>query len=344
MATIMATTRKIFTDNLGATVATSYIGLFGEIFYDDTTGALRLSDGTTPGGTLLASGGGGTSTKIQNGTSKAEIATSNGDTVITVDSRTWTFDTTGNVTIPGYIYGLGTIRIDNSTTGTNADIDLYSADNIRLQGKDQAPGEEREGGDISIQGGSGAGGPDGTGGDISVVSGSGGNATETTAGGDGGFTTIGCRSGGEANTTGSQNAGNGSQLQLYAGSGGFNDGNPTLGGTGGDVNIRGGTSTRVGGGGNVNIGAGVDDADTPGNIVFGAGRSKELAYKELYAALLFTPVTLSVLGTPSVVGAGARAFINNSNAVASGNFGAIAEDGGSNIVPVYSDGTNWRIG
>ena len=341
----MATTRKLFTDNLGGTTATAYIGQLGEIFYDQTSGDLRISDGETPGGTLLASGGGGgTPTKIQNGTSKAEIATSNGSTVVTVNGATWTFGTDSRLTIPGNIYGLGTIRLDNSGTGTSADIELYSADNIVIQGKDQDPGEEREGGDINITGGRGAGGQDGTGGDIRILSGNGGNATVDTQGGEGGFVTIDCRAGGAANTAGSQLAGAGADLQLYAGYAGSNNGDPALGASGGNVIIRAGTSTRVGGAGNVNIAAGVDDADTPGNVVFGAGRSKELAYKELYAALVFTPVALSVLGTASVAGAGARAFINNSNVAAATNFGTVAVDGGSNIVPVYSDGTNWRIG
>jgi hypothetical protein len=337
-------TFRAFTEHLGNVTASSFIANDGDLFYDRDTTTLRIGNGTTPGGQIV-SGGGGTGTKIENGTSNVEIATSAGNvTVTTAGAKTWTFGTTGDLTIPGYIYGLGTILIDNRFTGTSADIELYSADNIRIQGKNQDPGPEREGGDIQITGGSGAGGPDGTGGDISIVSGAGGNATGTTAGGDGGFVTIGCTFGGEANSAGSQLAGAGSNLQLYAGSGGFNAGNTALGGSGGDVSIRGGTSTRVGGGGAVNIAAGLDDADTPGNIVFGAGRSKELAYKELYAALVFTPVALSVLGTPSIAGAGARAFINDSNAIASGNFGVVAAGAGANTVPVFSDGSNWRIG
>ena len=48
-------TFKMFTDNLGGTQATDYIGNKGEIFYD-TDGAtpLRLSDGVTPGGIPFA--------------------------------------------------------------------------------------------------------------------------------------------------------------------------------------------------------------------------------------------------------------------------------------------------
>jgi hypothetical protein len=42
--------------------------------------------------------------------------------------------------------------------------------------------------------------------------------------------------------------------------------------------------------------------------------------------------------------AGSRAFINNGNLVAAGNFGAQVSGGGSNTVPVWSDGTHWYIG
>ena len=42
--------------------------------------------------------------------------------------------------------------------------------------------------------------------------------------------------------------------------------------------------------------------------------------------------------------AGGRAFVNNSNLAAVGNFGAQISGGGSNIVPVWSNGTNWFIG
>lgn len=41
---------------------------------------------------------------------------------------------------------------------------------------------------------------------------------------------------------------------------------------------------------------------------------------------------------------GLRGFANDANLVAAGNFGAQITDGGSNIVPVWSDGSVWRIG
>lgn len=57
-----------------------------------------------------------------------------------------------------------------------------------------------------------------------------------------------------------------------------------------------------------------------------------------------SPVAVSALPAAGTIGSGARAFVNDSNATASGNFGAVVAGGGSNNVPVYSDGSNWRIG
>jgi hypothetical protein len=56
--------------------------------------------------------------------------------------------------------------------------------------------------------------------------------------------------------------------------------------------------------------------------------------------VITTPVALANLTAV----AGARAFVNNANLVAAGNFGNQISSGGSNTVPVWSDGTNWYIG
>jgi len=53
---------------------------------------------------------------------------------------------------------------------------------------------------------------------------------------------------------------------------------------------------------------------------------------------------MAVGDLPAATTAGLKTFVNNSNLVASGNFGAIVGNAGSNVVPVYSDGANWRIG
>lgn len=54
-----------------------------------------------------------------------------------------------------------------------------------------------------------------------------------------------------------------------------------------------------------------------------------------------TPVAFASLPNPATVGAGTRAFITNSNST---TFNAVAAAGGSNNVPVFSDGVNWRVG
>jgi hypothetical protein len=53
------------------------------------------------------------------------------------------------------------------------------------------------------------------------------------------------------------------------------------------------------------------------------------------------PVAVSALPSAATVGAGTRGFVNDANAT---TFADVVAGGGANIVPVYSDGTNWRIG
>jgi hypothetical protein len=53
-------------------------------------------------------------------------------------------------------------------------------------------------------------------------------------------------------------------------------------------------------------------------------------------------VTVALLGT--VASTDRRAVVTDSTVAAAGNFGAVVAGGGANRVPVYYDGTNWRIG
>lgn len=73
----------------------------------------------------------------------------------------------------------------------------------------------------------------------------------------------------------------------------------------------------------------------------------EFAYN-LHAKFAATVKTaayaVSALPSASSLGSGARAMVSNGSVVAAGNFGNVVAGGGANIVPVYSDGTNWRIG
>ena len=88
----MASTFKLFLDKMGGKTASTYIGKSGEVFYDPATGTLRLSNGTTPGGTVI------------------------------------NFYDAGNIRLPGNIYGSGPLTI-TSGDGGNEDLTLNTGVN-----------------------------------------------------------------------------------------------------------------------------------------------------------------------------------------------------------------------
>jgi hypothetical protein len=182
---------------------------------------------------------------LANGNSNFNIATANGNATVGVAGEyTWTFGTTGNVTIPGSIIGTTTIEIDNRATGNSADINLYSADDILIQARDRDAGSTAEGGDINIFAGDSAEDSDTSAGDIVIEAGRGG-ASNLDSGGDGGFIRIEAGRGG--NAVGANFAARpGGSLTLNAGNAGTNNGNIDLGNTGGDVTINAGDSTGNG--------------------------------------------------------------------------------------------------
>lgn len=56
------------------------------------------------------------------------------------------------------------------------------------------------------------------------------------------------------------------------------------------------------------------------------------------------PLT-TVAGLPlASASTGASRMVSDSTVAGAGNFGQIVVGGGANVVPVYSDGTNWLIG
>lgn len=59
------------------------------------------------------------------------------------------------------------------------------------------------------------------------------------------------------------------------------------------------------------------------------------------SAIGTTPVTVANLPAAGTAGSGARAFVTDATAT---TFASTVSGGGSNKVPVYSDGTNWLIG
>ena len=104
--------------------------------------------------------------------------------------------------------------------------------------------------------------------------------------------------------------------------------------------------------GNVAIGYQAGNSITSGsnNIVIGddADASAATASDEItlgnasHKVVRIPGVTLvASLPSASTVGAGARAMVTNANAT---TFHSVVAGGGANVVPVFSDGTDWRIG
>ena len=60
--------------------------------------------------------------------------------------------------------------------------------------------------------------------------------------------------------------------------------------------------------------------------------------------LHLSPVTVASLPTAASAGSGACAFVSDANATMTAGIGAVVAGGGANAVPVYSDGSSWRIG
>lgn len=192
------------------------------------------------------------------------------------------------------------------TTGSNADLYIrtLTGDDILLESGD----------DIVLRGDKGLYDDEAEGGDINIYAGDGSD-------GD------------------TQNSGDGGDIRIEAGDGGFSN----LGsqGDGGAVSIRAGYTNSLNAGGSVYISAGGSNSGAYGEVVI--GDAFVWRFNEGDASFLWPSVTLATL--PNAAGvAGARAMIGDSSVAALGNFGAIALGGGSNIVPVFSDGAKWLIG
>lgn len=73
----------------------------------------------------------------------------------------------------------------------------------------------------------------------------------------------------------------------------------------------------------------------------GIGLSSPSTKLDVSGAVKTSAVTVAGLAAASSAGAGARHFVTDATAT---TFASIVAGGGANGVPVYSDGTNWRIG
>lgn len=143
-----------------------------------------------------------------------------------------------------------------------------------------------------------------------------------------------------SNSNGTADAGDGGIVRVYGGDAGTSTSGAQA--TGGEVTIRGGYTTLAATkGGDVNIFGGSSVSGVEGYIVI--GNTNQFTFDPNSGTLAFPGTGLSGLGLASAL-PGARAMINDSTVPASTNFGAIAVGGGTDIVPVFSDGTNWLIG
>lgn len=199
----------------------------------------------------------------------------------------------------------GTAVLQTSGIGSDLYIRTLTGDDIILESGD----------DIRLQGDKGLYDNGSEGGDINLYAGDGsdGNA---------------------------ENAGNGGDVRIEAGSGGNSvDGDN---GYGGVINIQGGSTTLSNAaGGDINIIPGNSLDGISGNVYI--GNNFQWSFDTNKGVLYFPTVTLADLPLPSVA-YGTRAIITDSTVAASGKFGNIVVGGSNNVVPVFSDGTNWLIG
>ena len=106
----------------------------------------------------------------------------------------------------------------------------------------------------------------------------------------------------------------------------------------GNVSGTGGVFTYVSGDGanltNITTVGTLTALEVTGNIT---GQS----YVSAATALQTTPVVVASLPAAGTAGAGARAFVSDANDIV---FNAVVAGTGANNLPVFSDGTDWRIG
>lgn len=72
-----------------------------------------------------------------------------------------------------------------------------------------------------------------------------------------------------------------------------------------------------------------------------AGQASPATALDVNGPIKTGSTTVASLPAAGTVGAGTRSFVTDANAT---TFASVVAGGGSNNVPVYSDGTNWRIG
>ena len=169
----MAYVKKIRAGLVPNASVQTFVGDPGTIFYDPAVGSLFLSDGITPGGTSISSGG-GSGDRLVNGASSFSVSSDG-----TLTFPTLTVPISDNATPNGTGQ---TLKFSDSSQqaiifGPASTGALPSAERIIIQGAPGYTGTAGEGGDVYVWAGPG-GSTDGNGGDIKVRAGR-GNGTGT---------------------------------------------------------------------------------------------------------------------------------------------------------------------
>jgi hypothetical protein len=203
-------------------------------------------------------------------------------------------------------FSAGTAVIETTGTGSDLYIRTIGGDDVRIEAGD----------DIRLIGGQGIFNDTSEGGDINIDAGN----------------------GSDGNT---EDAGSGGDVRIQGGEGGIStDGS---GGYGGSVNIYGGYSHQAGTqGGDINLIPGSSIENITGYVYIGGTTQWSF---DTHNGIIYSPtIRFSQLPSPGAA-VGVRAMITDSTVVALGNFGtAVTIGDGSNIIPVFSNGTNWLIG
>lgn len=121
------TTFRVYVEKLGAVEATDFIGNEGDLFYDPNTTALRLSDGSTPGGVTATSFVGGSGSGIGTGDIIGTLEQIN---VIGIGS-TSRISLADDIVLPGTIDITGLSRLASNGSDTFAGGDLFVAGKAR---------------------------------------------------------------------------------------------------------------------------------------------------------------------------------------------------------------------
>jgi hypothetical protein len=313
----------------------------GTLYWVSPSFGTGATGATGPAGTGSTGATGATGVAGNDGATGATGAGSTGATgVAGSDGATGATGVTGSVGSTG---ATGVAGSDGATGATGAG----STGATGVAGNDGATGATGVTGSVGSTGATGVAGSDGATGATGVTGSVGSTGATGVAGNDGATGATGAGSTGATGVAGSDGA-----------TGATGAGSTGATGVTGATGPIGGSNTQVvfndagtaNGSANLTFDKVTNLFSVVGNISTGnlttTGAAGNITGANVISAntLVTLATTFSGLPAAGTAGAGARDFITDGNLVASGNFGSVVAGGGSNSVPVYSDGTNWIIG